>query len=105
MARPNQPNLTFTNRGFTVGTTFTMPTFTKAEVGMSSSADALVTVTEAAAAVKVSPQLVNWWRTTGRLEATRIDGIWRYRLGDVWEVERDMRHSPFSSRRRASTAA
>lgn len=60
--------------------------------------DALLTVTQAASLAQVSKQLVNWWRTSGRLAGVKAGGVWRYRLGDVLAVERDTRRSPQSHR-------
>lgn len=60
--------------------------------------DALLTVTEAAALARVSKQLVNWWRTSGRIGATKRKGVWHYRLGDVLKVEAETRRAPQSHR-------
>lgn len=60
--------------------------------------DALLTVTEAAQLARVSKQLVNWWRTSGRIPATKRNGVWRYRLGDVLQVEKQTRQAPQSHR-------
>jgi hypothetical protein len=60
--------------------------------------DALLTVTEAAALARVSKQLVNWWRTSGRIAAEQRNGVWRYRLGDVLKVESETRRKPQSHR-------
>jgi len=53
----------------------------------------------AAAMVGVSRQLINYWRATGKIQP---DGRKRYRLGDLLDVERDMRRSPQSRRRHAA---
>lgn len=60
--------------------------------------DALLTVTQAAQLARVSKQLVNWWRTSGRIPATQRAGVWRYRLGDVLTVESETRNAPQSHR-------
>ena len=61
--------------------------------------EARLTGVQAAAAVKVSKQVVNYWRASGKL--TRgDDGLYRY--GDVLNVERDTRHSAYSHRRAAA---
>jgi hypothetical protein len=60
--------------------------------------DVHLTVTEAAQLARVSKQLVNWWRTSGRLAGQRHNGVWMYRARDVLAVERDTRQSPLSHR-------
>ena len=60
--------------------------------------DAQLTVTQAAALARVSKQLVNWWRASGRITAQRRNGQWCYRLADVLNVERATRRSPQSHR-------
>lgn len=60
--------------------------------------DALLTVTQAATLARVSKQLVNWWRTSGRIRAVKRNGVWRYRLGDVLQVECETRNAPQSHR-------
>jgi DNA-binding transcriptional MerR regulator len=53
----------------------------------------------AAAMVGVSRQLVNYWRTSGKLKPVDRDGRRPlYRLGDILQVERSTRHSPQSHR-------
>lgn len=57
--------------------------------------DARLRPVDAARAVGISKQLLNWWRTAGKLEP---DTRGRYRLGDVLRVERQTRQSTHSSR-------
>lgn len=63
--------------------------------------DARITGAQAALAIGVSKQLINYWRTTGRLTpgADR-----RYRWGDIIEAEHATRHSPHSSRHQRHAA-
>lgn len=58
----------------------------------------MLTVTEAAQVARVSKQLVNWWRTSGRITASKRNGVWCYRLGDVLQVESETRRAPQSHR-------
>jgi hypothetical protein len=60
--------------------------------------NARLTVTQAALLARVSKQLVNWWRTSGRLAGELRAGVWTFRAGDVLEVERATRNSPQSRR-------
>lgn len=61
--------------------------------------NARLTATQAATAVGVSKQLINYWRASGKL--TRgPDG--RYRYADVLTVERLTRGSCHSHRRQAA---
>lgn len=57
---------------------------------------------QAARAIGVSKQLVNWWRSTGKLSP---DAQGCYRWGDVLAVERDTRRSMRSSRRVPAASA
>lgn len=57
--------------------------------------DARLRPADAARAVGVSKQLINAWRTRGWVKP---DDLGRYRLGDVLQVERQKRRSPFSTR-------
>lgn len=57
--------------------------------------DARLSLSQAAQLAGVSKQLVNWWRSQGKLKRGE-DGL--YRAGDVLAVERDTRRSPYSSR-------
>ena len=53
----------------------------------------------AAAMVGVSRQLINYWRTSGKLHPVAYDGRSPlYRLRDVLHVERATRRSPHSHR-------
>ena len=52
--------------------------------------DAMLTLTQAAQLLGVSPQLIADWRTRGRI--TRHSGRW-YRLGDLLDVERETRRN------------
>ena len=53
----------------------------------------------AARLVGVSRQLVNYWRSAGKLEPVGYDGRSPlYRLGDVVRVEAEARRSPQSRR-------
>lgn len=69
------------------------------------SGDVLLPANLAAARVRVSRQLLNWWRRTGKLTPAAADRTGRplYRLGDVVQVERQTRRSP-QSHRYASTS-
>jgi hypothetical protein len=58
--------------------------------------DARLKPADAARAAGVSKQLLNWWRSEGKV---RADERGRYRLGDVLDVERATRRSGRSSRR------
>ncbi len=60
---------------------------------------ARLTATQAAAAVGVSKQVVNYWRTSGKLERG-TDGLFRY--ADVLNAERAARRSGYSHRRIAA---
>ncbi len=54
----------------------------------------------AAMKVGVSRQLINWWRTAGKIQPVAMDGRSPlYRLGDLLEVERATRRSNRSHRR------
>jgi hypothetical protein len=57
--------------------------------------DARLRPADAAKAAGVSKQLLNWWRSVGKV---RPDERGTYRLGDVLAVERDTRRNPQSSR-------
>lgn len=53
----------------------------------------------AAAMVGVSRQLINYWRTSGKLKPIDREGRQPlYRLGDLFEVEQETRRSPQSHR-------
>lgn len=61
--------------------------------------DALLTVGEAAAFLRMPKQRINRWRELGHLApADTSGGVRRYRLGDVLKAERATRHSKFSNR-------
>jgi hypothetical protein len=57
--------------------------------------DARLRPADAARVAGVSRQLVNWWRSRGKLQPD-TDG--KLRLGDVLQVERDTRRSKHSRR-------
>ncbi len=57
--------------------------------------DARLTPAQAALVLQVSRQLVNYWRTTGKIVP---DDTGRYRYGDLLTAERDTRRSTKSSR-------
>lgn len=57
--------------------------------------DARLTATEAAMAVGVSKQVINYWRASGKISADKHK---RYRFGDVIQLEARMRKAPQSSR-------
>lgn len=63
--------------------------------------DARLRPTDAAKVAGVSKQLLNWWRTTGKLQPGQ-DG--RYRLGDVLRVESQTAANPQSSRHNPARA-
>lgn len=61
--------------------------------------DAHVAASDAAWYLGISRQLLNYWRTTGKVEPVRHVGRRPlYRLADLVEVERAMRRSPQSHR-------
>jgi hypothetical protein len=62
--------------------------------------NSLLTGAEAARAVDVSKQLINYWRRNGHLERQPCG---RYRLGDVLKTEQAMRSSVQSHRRQLSS--
>ena len=64
--------------------------------------DALLTGAQAAKVAGVSRQLVNYWRTTGKL---RQQPCGRYRLGDVLATEAATRNSVQSHRTRQLSSA
>jgi hypothetical protein len=67
--------------------------------------DARLPAHQAADLVGVSRQLFSWWVRTGKLESVAIAGRTPlYRLGDVLEVEKQMRRSA-QSRRKVGSAA
>jgi len=74
---------------------------TVSRCGVSVNLDAHLPGHMAAQLAGVSRQLVNWWRRSGLLPIAATDGSGRplYRAGDVLEVERRTRRSPYSHRR------
>jgi len=64
--------------------------------------DALLTGAQAAKAAGVSKQLLNYWRTSGKLDRQPCG---RYRLGDVLTTEAAMRNSSQSRRARQLSPA
>jgi hypothetical protein len=62
--------------------------------------DALLNRAQAAAYLKVSPNLVGMWKRNGHLAVATLDqrGNPLYRLGDLLIVEKKMRNSEQSSR-------
>ena len=64
-----------------------------------SSLDDILTTAQAAEHVNVSRNLIDYWRTTGRLKpAGRYGRSWLYRRGDVADTELAMRDSSQSRR-------
>jgi hypothetical protein len=63
--------------------------------------NALLTVTQAAALIRESRQLVNQWRVDNKLKVAghTKTGVRLYRLGDVLRVEAATRNSVHSTRR------
>lgn len=61
--------------------------------------DVRLTATQAAAAVGVSKQVLNYWRSSGKL-TPGPDG--RYRYADILAAERATRRSGYSHRRQAA---
>lgn len=69
------------------------------EGGVMYDLDARLPAHLAAAMVGVSRQLINYWRKSGRLKPVDHNGRQPlYRLGDLFDVERETRHSPQSHR-------
>jgi predicted site-specific integrase-resolvase len=61
--------------------------------------DAQVRAADAAKYLGISRQLINYWRASGKVEPVGRKGRnVLYRLRDLVEVEREMRHSPMSHR-------
>lgn len=65
--------------------------------------DTLLPAPMAAARVSVSRQLINYWRSTGRLPDSGTPGRPLYRLGDLLRAEAAARRDP-RSHRTAATA-